>query len=65
MKLKNYFFTAVLTMMFAACSVNEDNPSGDIPVPTESYETVLNYIQQDILPYLCPVNLPRFKVEPS
>ena len=46
MKLKNYFFTAVLTMMFAACSVNEDNPSGDIPVPTESYETVLNYFKE-------------------
>ena len=33
-------------MMLAACSVNEDNPSGDIPVPTESYETVLNYFKE-------------------
>ena len=33
-------------MMLAACSVNEDNPSGDLPVPTESYETVLNYFKE-------------------
>ena len=46
MKLKNYFFAAALLMMLAACSVNEDNPSGDIPVPTESYETVLNYFKE-------------------
>ena len=46
MKLKNYFFAAALMMMLAACSVNEDNPSGDLPVPTESYETVLNYFKE-------------------
>jgi hypothetical protein len=46
MKLKNFFFAAVLVMMLAACSVNEDNPSGDIPVPTESYETVLYYFKE-------------------
>ena len=46
MKLKNFFFAAVLVMMLAVCSVNEDNPSGDIPVPTESYETVLYYFKE-------------------
>ena len=33
-------------MMLAACSVNEDNPSGNPPVPTESYETVLKYFKE-------------------
>ena len=46
MKLKNYLFAATSVMMLAACSVNEDNPSGDTPVPTESYETVLNYFKE-------------------
>jgi dipeptidase D len=46
MKLKNYFFAATLVMMLAACSVKEDNPSGDTPVPTESYETVLKYFKE-------------------
>ena len=46
MKFKNYFFAAALVMMLAACSVNEDNHSGDMPVPAESYETVLNYFKE-------------------
>ena len=46
MKLKNFFFAAVLVMMLAACSVDEGNPSGDLPVPAESYETVLNYFKE-------------------
>ena len=46
MKLKNYLFAATSVMMLAACSVNEDNPSGDTPVATESYETVLNYFKE-------------------
>ena len=46
MKLKNYFFAAALVMMLAACSGNYDTPSGDTPVPTESYETVLNYFKE-------------------
>ena len=46
MKFKNFFFAAALVMMLAACSVNEDNPSGDMPVPTESYETVLYYFKE-------------------
>ena len=46
MKFKNFYFAAALLMMLAACSVNEDNPSGDTPVPTESYETVLNYFKE-------------------
>ena len=46
MKLKNYLFAATSVMMLAACSVNEDNPSGDTPVPAESYETVLNYFKE-------------------
>lgn len=33
-------------MMLAACSGNYDTPSGDTPVPTESYETVLNYFKE-------------------
>ena len=46
MKFKNFYFAAALVMMLAACSVNDDNPSGDTPVPTESYETVLNYFKE-------------------
>ena len=47
MKLKNYFFAAASVMMLAACSGIEDNPSGgDMPVPAESYETVLNYFKE-------------------
>lgn len=46
MKLKNYLFAATSVMMLAACSINEDNPSGDMPVATESYETVLNYFKE-------------------
>ena len=46
MKLKNYYLAAALVMTLAACSVNEDNPSGDTPVPAESYETVLNYFKE-------------------
>ena len=42
-KLKNYFFAAALMMMFAACSVNEDNPSGDDPVPTEGLPTLIRH----------------------
>jgi dipeptidase D len=45
-KLKNYFSSAALVMMLAACSGNYDTPSGDTPVPTESYETVLNYFKE-------------------
>ena len=46
MTFKNYFLTAALMMMLAACSGNYDTPSGDTPVPTESYETVLNYFKE-------------------
>ena len=31
MKFKNFYFAAALVMMLAACSVNDDNPSGDTP----------------------------------
>ena len=40
MKLKYYFFAAL--MMIVACSDNDDQSSGDMPVPPESYETVLS-----------------------
>ena len=45
MKLKYYFFAA-LTMMLVACSDNDDQSSGDVPVPNESYETVLDYFKE-------------------
>ena len=41
MKLKYYFFAALM-MMIVACSDNADQSSGDMPVPPESYETVLS-----------------------
>jgi hypothetical protein len=50
MKFKSFFFAAALVMMLVACSDNDDNPAdspaGDTPVPTESYETVLNYFKE-------------------
>lgn len=45
MKLKYYFFAALM-MMIVACSDNDDQSSGDMPVPPESYETVLNYFKE-------------------
>ena len=33
-------------MMIVACSDNDDQSSGDMPVPPESYETVLNYFKE-------------------
>ena len=36
MKLKNYYLAAALVMTLAACSVNEDNPSGDTPIATSA-----------------------------
>jgi len=46
LRFKSFFFAAALVMMLAGCSDNDDSPAGDTPVPTESYETVLNYFKE-------------------
>ena len=46
MKFKNFFFAAALVMMLAACSVNEDNPSGgEISSVERAWEYILELLK--------------------